>query len=145
MKAKGFTLIEMLIVVVLIGMVSVPLFVKYRYAQQNQALRVSAEEFADRLRGAHIYARNARDRKAWGVVRQGTSGYALVSGKSDEYAVDTTYELEKGIEFAGGFSIWFVAGSGDAEETSVVIVNSGGRKMKINVYKSGSVDVEAFE
>ncbi len=142
----GFSLIELLVVVSIFGLLFLPLLITYRSAIRNQALRVSAQSFADNLRLVHVYSRGSREEAAWGVTRVDTSSYAIVKGSPSEYEEKTRFQLESGVFFEGEFGIWFEEGTGDAlEEKSVVLESESGRKMEVVVYKGGSVEAYPYE
>jgi len=142
---KGFTLVEMLIVVAIIGIFTIPLLITYRSSQNNQKLRVAAEEFADQVRTVHIYARDAKDKKAWGVDLSGNS-YSLLSGRIDSYKVDKSLSLGKNIEFETDYFIWFDIGTGQTDQNyEVVIVDTRGKQIAVKISKNGIVEVGDLE
>ncbi len=142
---KGFTLVEMLIVVAIIGIFMIPLLITYRSSQNNQKLRVVAEEFADQVRTVHIYARDAKDKKSWGI-KLSDNGYSLLSGRADSYKVDKSFSLGKNIEFEKDQLVWFEIGTGQTDrDYEVVIVDTRGKKIAVKISKNGIVEVGDLE
>ena len=63
----GFTLLEILIAFSVLVFLSIPLIVKYNSIRRVRALSVSAEEVANVARMAHVFSRDARNSRAWGI------------------------------------------------------------------------------
>jgi prepilin-type N-terminal cleavage/methylation domain-containing protein len=141
-RQSALTLIELLVVVTIIGIISLPLYVSYTRNQSNQGLRASAEMLADTLRSAHIFAREARDLRAWGVKSSGSNKFVLVKGTTQTPKVEKTVTLEPFVLFPQPFEIWFVIGTGDTPTNETIeIENKHGRKYKIEVSTTGVVEV----
>ncbi|RJR30113.1 hypothetical protein C4564_00960 [Candidatus Microgenomates bacterium] len=139
---SAFSLIELLLVVTLIGIFSVPLFITYRTSRSNQALRASAEGLANTLRSAHILAREAKDSKNWGVANSNNSTYDLLSGSQGKSEKFSTVALDEGIYFSDGFEIWYTIGTGETKDERVVeLVNQNGKTIQVQALTSGVVEV----
>ena len=142
--SKGVTLIEMLVVISLLSVMTFPIIITYRNSRSQQALRSSSEQLADHIRTTHIFARESKDKKGWGIVSTGPSSYALAAGTLNNHTLDLVYSLEQDITFVNGFSIWFDQGSGNTENpVSVELTNAAQKKIKIDVLKSGTVEVNS--
>jgi len=138
----GFTLIEMLVTLALVGLVTLPLILTFRTSRQNQAMRASAESFADNVKGAHIFSRETKDKKAWGIKNEDNRKYAIVSGKPDNFEVVYSYSLESGVHFSSGFALWFGPGTGTLEHDEIIDIEAdNGQSMRVSVSSTGIVEV----
>jgi len=141
---NGFSLLELLLTLGLVGLIVIPLVMTYRVSYRNQALRVSAEKFANRVGEAHVYAREARDKKEWCLRRKTDQDYVLVAGTREHNEVVSTYSLEKSVMFAGDFNLWFEIGTGRLGEGSKVkLVSEYGGEVEIELDASGFAEVGA--
>lgn len=141
-KQSALSLFELLIVIALIGLISLPLYFSYTRSQANQSLRSSSEQLQHSIETAHVSAREAKDKRAWGVKSLDSKSFALISGKPGSYKTERVTSLESLVEFPDNFEVWFEIGSGDAEKnSSIVIANSYNKTATISVSKTGIVDV----
>ncbi len=145
-RSAGFTILEFTIVAVILGIILVSGIVSYIDAKRNQGVVASAEELADKLRSAHIFAREMRNEKAWGVIAQSNESYALVSGTQVSPIIDRTYRLQPSIKFPTLFSIWFEKGTGEisGDRTILLEVSNVVKKRQVNVIvtETGLVEVQ---
>lgn len=90
MNNQGFSLIEMLLSVTIIGVLaglSLPIYGSF---QNRNDLDITAESTANALRRAQTYARGSKDDSQWGVEVQST---AITLFKGTSFASrDTTYD-----------------------------------------------------
>ena len=143
---KGFTLIELLLVISIIAAFSVSFFVTYRTSRANQALRTSGERYADIVRNAHVFAREAADKKGWGVVKRNDSQYSLVSGSASDWSVETHYSLETKVAFDGDFFLWFDIGTGELTQSETVVLKAdNGKQISIEILETGIVNVGSIQ
>ena len=141
---RGLTLIELLIVIVIISSLVIPLLVGYRGSRTNQALYASANELADKMRNAHVFAREAKDEQEWGIESQGSSSYSLSSGKKSGSSIVNNFVLEPGVTFDKNFTIWFDIGTGElkgANTQTVTLIGINGKRVDVTVLGTGVVEV----
>lgn len=139
---SALTLFEVLIVIALIGVISLPLYISYTRSQSNQSLRSSSEQLLNTLKSAHISAREAKDKRAWGVKNIDERSYALVSGKQASPRIERITSLESLVTFPEDFEVWFEIGTGNAvEEKTVRLLNSNNLTKDISVSKTGIIDI----
>lgn len=142
----GITLVEILIVMAILGLLSFPLLITYQTSRAKQALRISTEVFADNLRTAHIFSREAKDEKSWGIKRDDRASYALVSKQTGDWQAEKVYKLENQVEFVGDFFVWFEIGTGETtSDLSLKLKNSKGHKLKVDILKKGTIEVHAID
>lgn len=142
-RIAALTIIEVLIVVAVISTLSIPLYFSYTRTQAHQSLRSSSEQLADTLRSAHLFSREARDFKSWGVKSIDNQSFALIGGPKEKPIVEKITTVESLVTIPQNFEVWFEIGTGNAiENYSVILENKYGRKTIIKVYKTGIVDVE---
>ena len=139
---KGFTLIEVILVVAMISVIVIPLLISYRTTRTNQALLSSTEEFANHVRSAHIFARDANGRKSWGVRSIDTKLYEIYSAIGGTSSAENRYSLEPAVQFTNSFDVLFHIGTGETDvELQVLFSADNGSKAKVEVLKTGVVEV----
>ena len=80
MKFKpALSLIELLLVVSLIGILSLPGVLGIINIRARQSLDVSTNKFAEIMRQAHIFSRENRESLSWGVKGTDKNSYQLVT------------------------------------------------------------------
>lgn len=145
--SPAFTLIEILVVVSLIGLLSLGGVTAFITAKNNQDLSQSTDHIVDTIRRAHIFSRDGREEKEWGVRFQAKE-YDLIKrfNDSEPAQVDTAYTLPSSVELTGPFpEIWFGKGTGEIDMMTLVhIQNSNNQQTRIRVEKTGVVSYEAL-
>lgn len=140
---KGFSFIELLVVVVIISVLSIPFVINYKTTRNTQVLNAAAEVLGDRIRNAHVFAREANEKKGWGIVRDSETRYLLVSGEKDDWSTQSSYSLQSGVTIPDVFFIWFEKGTGETENLQTIsIVNRSGKTIQVVVQKTGLVEVD---
>lgn len=81
MDNRGFTLIEMMLSVAIIGMLAGLALPVYQSFQQRNGLDFTAQSIADSLRRAQLYSRGSKNDSVWGV-RIGMTTVTLFKGTS---------------------------------------------------------------
>lgn len=138
----GVTLIELLVVVAIIGVISFPLLLTYKNYRTNQALLASAEEFANRTRTVHVFAREAQKQREWGIKYKSENSYVLYSTGASGILEEQNYILESGVSFLQQFDVLFEIGTGaTTADQSIELLNANGRKMLVYISKNGVVEV----
>jgi prepilin-type N-terminal cleavage/methylation domain-containing protein len=140
---KGITLIELLVVVAIIGLIAIPLLLTYRSYRTNQALIASAETVSNHTRSAHVFAREAKNQREWGVKSTSAASYAIYSSGPTGEAIEQRYSLDLGVSFEREFEILFSIGEGTAErDYTIELVNTNNRRAILGVSRAGVVEVE---
>lgn len=144
-SARGITFIEIILVVTLVGVVFVPLLLTYGSYRNTRALYVSAEAVANQTTSAHIFARDAKDQKDWGIKSTSEQSYSIYSSGASGTKLENNYSLEPGVSFVKDFDILFAIGKGTTSADSEIILKSSkGLERRILVTKSGVVE-EQYE
>lgn len=139
---NGFSLFEILIVFAIIGTIISVFAVINNNSRQTQALRVSSERVADKLREAHIYSREQKDDSAWGVRTSGGSDMSLIRENESGREVYLTSSLEKGVRFDSNYEIKFKPGSGETDNfVTIKLLGKDGHVVEVNVLRSGVIEV----
>ena len=144
----GFTLIEIIIVLAILGTMVFLFATNFRHSVANQSLRASAENFASDIRSVHIYAREVRDKKEWGIESADDKmSYMVVSGITiDDKEIVSKHELEEDTKFSGDVFVWFAAGTGETDSgKSISLESPYGGKIIIDVLINGVVEVGPIE
>lgn len=144
MKSRSaFTYIEIILVVVLLTMLSLPLLNNYFSASNKYHLQAAVTDVADAVRTAHVYSREGQKQVAWGVHTINANTYEVIRGSSSSFTVEATKTIPTDTTFKSAFTIWFELGSGESNaDQDIVIVNQKGSEGHIKVYKTGVVDLE---
>ncbi len=139
---NGFTFFELLIAMSIIGVIAIPFIITFRNARANQALRSSAEQVADHVRVAHVFAREANEKKGWGIKNESDSTYAIIKGSKSDWEINSLYSINSQTSFADDFFIWFEIGLGETDTDHIIhLINSNDVHSKIIVNKNGVVEV----
>ncbi|MFC1649380.1 Tfp pilus assembly protein FimT/FimU [Patescibacteria group bacterium] len=141
-KLQGFSLFELLVVMAILGILVIVFLTTYGTSRQNQALRVSAEEVADKIREAHIFSREQKNDVGWGIRKSGDNSYDLIKGEETAWISHSSSVLESDVTFDGDFFIWFDPGSGETVSTHTInLINQNGHTIVIEVLESGVTEV----
>jgi prepilin-type N-terminal cleavage/methylation domain-containing protein len=142
-QSPAFTLIELLIVIALIGFIGLPAITAYNRARDTQLLASEAEQMADIVRKAHIFSREIKDEKTWGVKSTDLSSYVLTSQATDGSETDVqTINLPRNISFTDTFTVWFLKGEGGmSAPTTISLKNIQGREIEIHIATTGVITV----
>jgi prepilin-type N-terminal cleavage/methylation domain-containing protein len=143
---KAFTLIEVLVSIALLGIVTGFVLITFQTSRANQALRASSDEFADKVREAHIFSRESKDKKAWGIKSNEPTKYTLIAEEGSTWADVQDYYLEKGIFFENNFSVEFARDSGEANsEMAIGLINEKGKKIDVYISKTGLIELSKMQ
>jgi len=143
---RGMTLVELLVVVVLIGFTVIPFFLTYNSYRSNQALVNSAEQLANNMRAVHIFSREAREQKEWGIKNTNSAIYSIFSSGASGVSIIQQYPLEVGVSFARDFEILFQIGTGETETSQEIeLINRRGSKVTVTISQTGVVGVGPIE
>lgn len=140
----ALTIVELLVVIAIISIIGVPSILGISGMRSNQSLTASAEKLQHVLTQAHIYARESKDERGWGVAWQDNSTYRFrsrLSATDPSPANEAEYALEQPTVFGGNFDIWFERGTGNANATTIILTNSAGRTARVSVNANGVVEV----
>ncbi len=143
--AAAMTLIELLIVIAIVGIVSVPSFFVISSMRNNQALNSSAEKLKNVLTQAHIFAREAKDNKEWGVTQQDATTYRFrsrTSSSDPSPSNQAEYSIENPLVFSGAmFSIWFEKGTGNTTAKTIILRAPNAKTIQVRISATGIVEV----
>ncbi len=140
-SARGVTLIELILVVTLVGVVFIPLLLTYGSYRTARALQASSEAVANHATSAHIFARDAKSQKEWGIKSTNDRTYAIYSSGASGEKIENSYSLEQGVTFSEDFTILFHIGRGTtSEDSEISLTANNGVIRKIMVSASGIVE-----
>ncbi|PIW37104.1 MAG: hypothetical protein COW24_01875 [Candidatus Kerfeldbacteria bacterium CG15_BIG_FIL_POST_REV_8_21_14_020_45_12] len=143
MRQDGFTLLEILLSVVLIGvmaMFSVPVYQRY---QVRNDLHVAADTWVQTSRRAETLARSGSNDTTWGIeVHQGSitlfQGADYASRDSD---MDEVFSIPSSMTFSGDTEILFEKFTGaPSAATSTTLTSTTGQTKTITINSKGMVD-----
>lgn len=139
----ALTLIEMMVSLSLIAVLVVPGVIVYNNIRVKQSLLVASENLGLVLQRAHVYSREERNSRMWGVRRVNSTTYELRNRDlSGTYSV-TTYRLDNPITFqTSSFDLWFAQGTGEVNSpTTIVVRDPRNNQVRVEVTKLGVVTV----
>lgn len=145
MKRKpAFTLVELLVSLALVAIIAVPSLLAVRQIRLKQALAASTETLVAVLKRAHIFARESKENKSWGVKYKDNYSYTLVSGNLNAWIPEAEIGLESPVFFESGpFVIWFDQGTGGTPENAdLVIKTPTDIRAKISVSQNGIIEAK---
>ncbi|OGE79372.1 MAG: hypothetical protein A2751_05470 [Candidatus Doudnabacteria bacterium RIFCSPHIGHO2_01_FULL_46_14] len=138
----GFTLIEVLLVVVLVGMlagVGIPI---YQALQSRNDLDIASSAVAQNLRRAQILAQAVDGDSAWGTRIQ-TGGVVVFKGSSfasRDQDYDETFEISSSIVSSGLSEVVFSKLAGFPQTTgTVTLISQASEKKNITINSKGTV------
>lgn len=143
MNKKGFTLIEVLLVVVLVGMlagVGVPI---YQALQSRNDLDIAAVAVAQNLRRAQVLAQAVDGDSTWGVRIQSGSVIVFKGGAfaSRDSSYDETFDIAGGIVQSGLNEVVFTKLTGLPQTTGIVTLTSQASEQRtITINTKGAID-----
>ncbi|GEM_PF-1635950 len=141
--ARGFTLVEMIIVVTLVTIVVIPLLFSARQSTQLQNLRTSASVLSDDLQTSRVFSRDAREKKGWGIVSTDRKSYIIATGNDANFASIMTRQLERGVTFDEDVSVWFELGTGTPlSEETITLKNEQGQSYEIHINSVGVIETK---
>lgn len=152
--AAGFTLIEVMIAVAIIGIVSAMILVSSAGQRQARNLELSVREVMAALRESQNYALSGRtsgigvNNTYYGVQIASATSYSVVASSG----VIANYTLKSGVTFSSGATtIAFTLPRGDALQGGVPIAGSyrislvrGAGTRYICIYPSGQIHDNGF-
>ncbi len=140
---KGFSLVELLLVIALMAIVGTGVLVVYRGVWIRNDLKVNRNIVVSNLRRAHIMALNSRENSSWGVkVGSGT----LIVFKGEAYssrdsAFDESFMLSNSVSISGTDEFVFESFSGEAGiDGTMTLITEGGDQVDIFVNDKGFID-----
>lgn len=143
-RPRGFTLLEMLLSVVIIGVlagVSLPL---YNSFLARNDLDIATQQVAETFRRAQIYARGMKSDSAWSVERPSSSQVTLFIGtvySGHDTAFDETITLSGGITASGLSHVEFAKLTGLPSTTGTITLTTGvGETKDITINAQGMVE-----
>jgi prepilin-type N-terminal cleavage/methylation domain-containing protein len=139
---KAFTLVEIVLVMGIISILSTTSLIAFNNFRQKQTLVASAEELANALLRAHIYAREEKDESAWGVKRINNEEYILLSGSKTTPAQKEIHQTERPTYIAtNDFEIWFKRGTGSADApVAIELTTPAGYSRTVDVNINGIIN-----
>jgi len=146
MKPRGFTLVELLISMTLLGIIGASGLTMWQRAQKNQALSESANQLESILINAHNFSRDFRQERAWGVESLDINSYALVSQNSTgEKKIEEEKTLISPIQFSETFDVFFDPGTGKLNGPATIVLQESNTRfatIKINEFGATSIEIK---
>ncbi len=144
MKSRSaFTYIEVILVVVLLTMLSLPLLFNYLNVSNKYHLQSAVTDVAESIRTAHVYSREGQKQEAWGVHTVNSNTYEVIRGTSQKFTVEATKVIPNDITFKNAFTVWFELGSGETNvDQEILLESQKGQVGSIMVYKTGVLDLK---
>jgi type II secretory pathway pseudopilin PulG len=140
----ALTLVELVLTMSLIAILAAGTMYAYAGAKQRYALKLSSDGLANELVRAHIFSREDKGEKSWGIKVTDDHNYAAVSRDETGVNINFEYSLAEPVVFAPGVTeIWFDRGTGNtANNMSIGLVSPRGGTKTINITPSGVITVQ---
>lgn len=152
MNTKGFTLIEIIIVVVIFGFLLAASIVFFQSFQTTYQLNASVEELSQNLRRAQNLARTSQDDSKYGIYLNAGTGESYVLFKGNTYSVrdqdfDEVYDLSPVLtlnySLGGSNQIIFSKLRGLPGVTgTITITNSNNESKIIEINEQGRIKIQ---
>lgn len=128
---RGHTLMELVLVLALVAILSVPLGLSVATIRSKQALEAEADKFLTAVKQTHIYAREGKDEASWGIRGTGANSYSMWSKSAASGTVaKTEFVIDGQVSFQTNtpFEVWFNQGTGYPKTgtTQTVIIKTNG-------------------
>ncbi|MEK9200841.1 MAG: hypothetical protein AAB909_02590 [Patescibacteria group bacterium] len=143
-RRPALTIIEMILVIALLAILLVPSVMGIGAYRQKQALNASAEILTTVLSRAHIYSREAKEQKQWGVRFKDNRSYEMISGAPGAAVPYFEFELTSPSQFTQGpFEIWFLVDTGEVDHPETITLGvPRGDALQVIVNKAGSAEIK---
>lgn len=154
-KQKGFTLIEIVITVTIIGIASTVILAGLGGGRSEREVEASAREFASVVREAQNYALTGKQltpntdpcqyRMSWsGSQYSLTYLYAAAGGScaTPSSSVFATYSLKAGVSFVGALNTVSYSpphATNDISGSELIVLTKNGQYHSVCLYKNGRV------
>lgn len=141
---RGFTFVEVIMVVAIISIMTGVALVSMNSARTNKALETAGQEVAATIREAQNYALTGKGAGA------GCNDYTFTYAAGDSYgisngaacSINVNYTLKNGVTFPSGDLFSFSAPHGAVDFTGLktIILAKNGKQIRVCVYSSGRVE-----
>lgn len=140
---NGFTLIEVMVVIAIIGIMTSISIVSFVTSRRNAALEAASREVESVLREAQNYALSGKNLTnpsctGFNVRNQGVSNYILFNN-----CINMPFSLKNGVVFSNSGTIRFVIPHGRLETIAPYVnclsVSNGGNHYNISVNSAGLI------
>lgn len=145
MKRTGFTIIEMLMVLGIVGVISGVTVPLYRDYQVRNDLNITTEQVTQGLARARLLSQSAQDDAGWGFYVPAGVLYKGDSYATRDTASDEIYPMPSTITVTGLFDIAYTKVKGQPSSTGAIIltaIDSEQRTIEIAVQKENVAVVQ---
>lgn len=142
MKERGFTLIEMILTVGILGLLAGLSMPVYQSFDNRNELDITTQSLASALRRAQVYARSGHSDSGWGVEIQSTAATlfrgASFAGRDSAYDEVTT--ISQSTAVTGISEVLFAKLSGTPSTTgNVIFTNTNNETRTVTINAKGMV------
>lgn len=133
---KGFTIVELLVVISIASLLSGLAFSSYKIYQKSNNLTIATNTFVNTFRRAQLKSRIRTENSDWGVKIDNNEIVMFKGGnfieRDNEY--DETYDLPNDIEVSGTSTIILKKTTGFPTSSSTIIIsnNHGTKNIEFN-------------
>lgn len=140
-KRPALTLVELILTISVVAILSAAGINLYTGARQKYALKLSTDNLVSELQRVHIFSRENKEDKSWGIKIVDDRNYQVLSRDATSETVKFRYTLTHPVSFSSGtVDIWFDQVSGTTPgNISLQLVNPRGDTKTITVTQYGLI------
>jgi len=134
-------LVELILTISIIAILSTAGVSLYAGVRQKYALKLSTDNLVGELQRVHIFSRENKEDKSWGIRIVDDRNYLVVSRDAITETVKFSYSLTQSVTFVNGaIDIWFDQVSGNTPSNiNLQLVNPRGDTKTITVTQYGLI------
>ena len=137
----ALTLVELVLTISIIAIISATGIYLSAGARQKYALKLSTDNLVSELQRVHIFARENKEEKSWGIRIVDGKNYLMVSREPAGETIKYQFSLAEPVRFSTDpMEIWFDQVTGNTENNiSLGLISPRGDVKTINISQYGLI------
>lgn len=139
--ARGFTLIEMMVVIAVIGMLASVSTTAYSSFKTHENLEIAANGVVEAIRYAQANAQSGKGGSSWGaeILPSSVVVFKGASYAGRDAASDQALDFPGGVTASGLSEIVFAAVTGFTANTGIVVMTNSSGTKNISINEKGTL------